>query len=206
MCLLSHLLDLSLPPFTHLCVILCRLPVFPSGPLSRVANHSLLSLYIFESCFYPVFFSVQMFFLCLLLITPTSSMNPNTSSTLFFIVSSALTTPSPFFSFLHSSNTLLSFLPFSLRPTGAYTPQMTSCCWRSMKACSQPPFRPSSLGELPHFKRKWIILWNEWRHVPQWHTHTSHWNVQRERQTHAKIYTKTCTHVHSYEREITHFS
>lgn len=180
--------------------------VFPSGPLLRVANHSLLSLYIFESCFYPVFFSVQMFFLCLLLITPTSSMNPNTSSTLFFIVSSALTTPSPFFSFLHSSNTLLSFLPFSLRPTGAYTPQMTSCCWRSMKACSQPPFRPSSLGELPHFKRKWIILWNEWRHVPQWHTHTSHWNVQRERQTHAKIYTKTCTHVHSYERENTHFS
>lgn len=48
----------------------------------------------------------------------------------------------------------LLFSPFSLRPTGAYTPQMTRCCWRSMKACSQPPFRPSSLGELPHFKRK----------------------------------------------------
>lgn len=55
----------------------------------------------------------------------------------------------------------------SLWLTGVFTPQTTSCCWRSMKACSQPPFRPSSLGELPHFKRKWIILWNEWRHVRQ---------------------------------------
>lgn len=60
----------------------------------------------------------------------------------------------------------------SLWLTGVFTPQTTSCCWRSMKACSQPPFRPSSLGELPHFKRKWIILWNEWRHVRQWQTHT----------------------------------
>lgn len=54
-----------------------------------------------------------------------------------------------------------------------------------MKACSRPPFRPSSPGELPHFKRKWIILWNEWRHVHQWltvtdtHKHTHHIILQR---------------------------
>lgn len=67
-----------------------------------------------------------------------------------------------------STLTLLAFL--SLRPTDVFTPQTTSCCWKSMKACSRPPFRPSSPGELPHFKRKWIILWNEWRHVRRWQT------------------------------------
>lgn len=51
--------------------------------------------------------------------------------------------------------------------TDVFTPQMTSCSWRSMRVSSQLPFRHSSLGEQPRFKRKWIILWNEWRHVPE---------------------------------------
>lgn len=57
-------------------------------------------------------------------------------------------------------------------PTDVFTPQMTSFSWRSMKASSQLPFRPSSPAERPHFKRKWIILWNEWKYVPENEQHT----------------------------------
>lgn len=56
---------------------------------------------------------------------------------------------------------------FLLFLTDVFTPQMTSCSWKSTRASSRLPFRRSSLGEQPHFKRKWIILWNEWRHVPE---------------------------------------
>lgn len=105
--------------------------------------------------------------------------------------------------FLHSSLTLPAFLSVSLRPTDVFTPQTTSCCWRSMKTCSRPPFRPSSLGELPHFKRKWIILWNEWRHVRQWqtvtHAHTHHRNFQRL--THKHTHT-ICRHLWTSRRQI----
>lgn len=59
------------------------------------------------------------------------------------------------------------FFGFLSLLTDVFTPQMTSCSWRSMRASSRLPFRRSSLGEQPHFKRKWIILWNEWRHVPE---------------------------------------
>lgn len=56
----------------------------------------------------------------------------------------------------------------SLGPAGSFTPQRTRCCWRSTKACSPPPFRPSSPAEPPRFKRSWIIPSNEWRHVRRW--------------------------------------
>lgn len=70
---------------------------------------------------------------------------------------------------MHSPYSLsMAFLSFSFfLLTDVFTPQMTSCSWRSMRASSQLPFRHSSLGEQPRFKRKWIILWNEWRHVPE---------------------------------------
>lgn len=92
----------------------------------------------------------------------------------------------------------------SLRPTGVFTPQTTSCCWRSMKACSQPPFRPSSPGGLPHFKRKWIILWNEWRHVRQWQTHT-----RTHAHAHINIYTQyadNCGQENAREKKYVHIS
>lgn len=193
----SHLLltlHLSLPHF----IPVCPRPI-PFVPFFSL-THSLFSLtFLF---FLPKFWSLppspsfaqsKSFFVSSTSLPP--SQWTQTPPPLFllhhvFFFTLCIKNPFPFFSFLHSSNALLAFLPVSLRPTGAYTPQMTSCCWRSMKACSQLPFRPSSLGELPHFKRKWIILWNEWRHVPQWHTHTYHWNLQRDR--HANICTKTC--------------
>lgn len=65
------------------------------------------------------------------------------------------------------THTLWPFSLFFFLLTDVFTPQMTSCSWRSMRASSRLPFRRSSLGEQPHFKRKWIILWNEWRHVPE---------------------------------------
>lgn len=156
-------------------------------------------------------------FLCFLPITPTICfMNINSifsfSSFLLFHFSSLYSLhwwTCSFSLFLHPYLTLLAFLPVSLRPTGVYTPQTTSCCWRNMKACSQPPFRPSSPGELPHFKRKWIILWNEWRRVRQWQTHTLMVETCRDPQINIHTYKQhrdNCGRGNAKEKKPTHIS
>ena len=166
--LFSHSSLALLLPFIHHCSLSLTSATAPQLP------------------YYPFFAEPQspILFLSLhAIILTLSFVNPNIFFFLYVIISSLSTCidDPPLFAFSFSTPNALSLLfSVSLRPADVFTPQTTSCCWRSMKACSRPPFRPSSPGELPHFKRKWIILWNEWRHVRQWqtvmhtlsHTHT----------------------------------